>query len=260
MTTNANALILRQKALIDNPDARVPICLVLDASYSMSGIVAGDTVDTGKRVNRDGTEWRIVEGENLVTRMDELNAGLKQFFSELLEDPSAKRAAEVCIVAFAAEAEIIRDFEPLGEAHCGIKLDVSDQGQTSLGKGVELALQLLDQRKTEYKSAGVDYYQPWLVVITDGQPTDDSHHRIANDIKIRVEAKKLSVFPIAVGELSDLTQLAVISPGRKPLKLKGTKFRELFQWLSKSVSRVSSSIPGEKVPLDKDGIDDWGSL
>jgi uncharacterized protein YegL len=259
MTTKANSLILRQKALIDGAP-RVPICLVLDASYSMSGIVSGDYVDTGKRANRDGTDWQIVEGENLVTRMDELNAGLKQFFTELLEDPSARISAEVCIVAFAGDAEIIRDFEPLSETHCGIKLDVSDQAQTSLGKGVELALQLLDQRKSEYATAGVDYYQPWLVVITDGQPTDDSHHRIAADIKTRVDSKKISIFPIAVGGLTDLTQLAVISPGRRPLKLKGAKFRELFQWLSKSVSRVTISIPGENVPLDKDGIDDWGSL
>jgi uncharacterized protein YegL len=260
MNENTTALILRQRALIENPDARVPICLVLDASHSMSGIVSGDTRDTGRRESRDGTDWIIVEGENIVTRMDELNAGLSQFFQELLEDASARRAAEVCIVAFAGDAEIIRDFEPLSESLLGTNLEVSDQGETSLGRGVELALQLLDQRKNEYKTAGVDYYQPWLVVITDGQPTDDSHRRIAPEIRKLVESKKLTVFPIAVGGLDDLSELAVISPGRRPLKLKGTKFRELFQWLSKSVARVSSSIPGENVPLDKDGLADWAEL
>jgi len=260
MSTQANALILRQRALIDNPDARVPICLVLDASYSMSGIVGGDYRDTGRKENRDGTDWRIVEGENLVTRMDELNAGLEQFFQELLEDANARRAAEVCVIAFAGDAEIIRDFEPLNETHRNSKLEVTDQNETSLGKGVELALRLLDQRKTEYRTAGVDYYQPWLVVITDGQPTDNSHHAIAPEIKKLVDDRKLTIFPIAVGGLEDLTQLAVISPGRKPLRLKGTKFREMFQWLSKSVARVSCSIPGEHVPLDRDGLDDWASL
>ena len=123
-----------------------------------------------------------------------------------------------------------------------------------------MALRLLDQRKEEYKTAGVDYYQPWLVVITDGQPTDDTHRRVASDIADRVKSKKLSVFPIAVGDVGDLSQLALISPARPPIRLKGTKFRELFEWLSKSVARVSSSIPGESVPLDKKGIDAWGEL
>lgn len=260
MSEKSNALIIRQKALIENPDARVPICLVLDASYSMTGIVSGETTDTGRRETRDGREWRIVEGDNLVTRMDELNKGLNQFFRELLEDVNARRAAEVCVVAFAEEAEIVRDFEPLSENHLGTVLKTSDQGKTSIGKGVELALRLLDQRKEEYKTAGVDYYQPWLVVITDGQPTDDTHRRVASDIADRVKSKKLSVFPIAVGDVGDLSQLALISPARPPIRLKGTKFRELFEWLSKSVARVSSSIPGESVPLDKKGIDAWGEL
>jgi uncharacterized protein YegL len=260
MNQNANALIIRQKALIENPDARVPICLVLDASPSMSGIVAGDLAATGEKRTFDGQEWSIVTGDNIVTRMDELNAGLNQFFQELLEDASARRAAEVCVVAFASDAEIIRDFAPLSQSHLGMSLQVSKQDGTSLGAGVGLALQLLEQRKGEYKNAGVDYYQPWLVVITDGQPTDDTHRQIAPEIRKLVEAKKLTIFPIAVGDLQDVSQLAVISPGRQPLKLRGAKFRELFQWLSRSVARVSSSIPGENVPLDKDGLEDWANL
>ena len=46
-TAKNNALILRHKALIENPDSRVPICLVLDASGSMDTVVSGETV-TGK--------------------------------------------------------------------------------------------------------------------------------------------------------------------------------------------------------------------
>ena len=120
-----------------------------------------------------------------------------------------------------------------------------------------MALDLLNQRKEEYKNAGVDYFQPWLVVLTDGQPTDETHKDVAPEIAELVNARKLSVFPIGGGGLDDLSQLAVISPRRKPMKLKGSKFKELFEWLSKSIASVSASIPGEKLPLDKDGIADW---
>lgn len=235
-TAKTNALIIRQTDLIVNPYPRVPICLVLDASGSM-----GTTTPSGK------------------TRLEELNSGLDQFFRELLDDKTARQSAEVCIVAFSNDAELIRDFARLTPEHLGTAI-ASCGGGTSLGSGLKLALELLDRRKAEYNNADVSYYQPWLVVITDGEPTDQTHLEAAADISKRVQDKKLSVFPIAVGDVPDLSQLAVISPTRPPIRLKGTKFRQLFEWLSKSVARVSSSIPGESVPLDKKGIDAWGEL
>ncbi len=43
---------------------------------------------------------------------------------------------------------------------------------TPMGEAVEMAIKILNERKSEYKTAGVEYYQPWLVLMTDGQPTD----------------------------------------------------------------------------------------
>lgn len=52
--------------------------------------------------------------------------------------------------------------------------------------------------------------------------------------------------------------LSKLSPRRRPVRLQGMKFKEFFEWLSKSVSRTSSSQPGEKVQLPS--VDDWVTI
>ena len=75
-----------------------------------------------------------------------------------------------------------------------------------------------------------------------------------------VNSKKLTVFPIGIGDESDMSTLNSFSPKRPALRLQGLKFREFFSWLSQSVSRVSQSMPGESVKLDIEGIRGWAEL
>ena len=133
---------------------------------------------------------------------------------------------------------------------------------TPMGEAVNMALDLLDRRKNEYKDKGVDYYQPWLVLMTDGAPNGNSGElsRAIQRTVALVNSRKLTIFPIGIGTEADMDTLAQFSPNRAPLKLQGLKFREFFSWLSKSVSKTSQSTPGENVKLDVEGIKGWGEL
>ena len=53
-----NNMLLRVQDLVENPTARVPICLCLDTSGSM-GAVEGDCVPTGETIFEDGREQEI---------------------------------------------------------------------------------------------------------------------------------------------------------------------------------------------------------
>jgi uncharacterized protein YegL len=101
-----------------------------------------------------------------------------------------------------------------------------------------MALDGLEQRKQSYKSAGVPYFQPWLVLISDGEPTD-TWTQAASRARIMSEGKKLVVLPIGVAG-ANLQKLGECS-NRGAKELKGLKFREFFLWLSASMSRVSAS-------------------
>lgn len=176
------------------------------------------------------------------------------FYEAIRDDEIAQYAAEISIVTFGSQAQRTVDFMSIERQDVPALIA---EGTTAMGQGVNLALDLLEVRKGDYQRAGVDYYQPWMVIMTDGEPTDDIS-RASERVRQLCETRKLSVFPIAIGAAANMDTLALLSPGRPPLRLKGLNFKEFFLWLSRSVSRVSQSTPGETVPLDLAGIEAWG--
>lgn len=217
--------------LAQNPTPRVPVCLCLDTSGSMIG-----------------------------SPISELNEGIKLFFEAIKDDEVALYSADIAIVTFGnGGVRIIRSFAGLGIDDSLPNL--SANGGTPMAEAVEKSLEILEQRKKEYREKGVDYYQPWLVLMTDGMP--DSMVALETPVaKVcdLINNKKLSIFPIGIGQEADMNILARFSPKRPPLRLQGLKFKEFFAWLSQSVSRTSQSTPGESVKLDLEGIKGWGEL
>ena len=217
--------------LFDNPTPRVPVVLCLDCSGSMMG-----------------------------EPIKELNAGVKTFYQAINEDEIARFSAEICIVTF-GPVQLEADFATLDVRPQPPVLSAS--GNTPMGEAVKLSLDSLERRKELYKESGVDYYQPWLVLMTDGKPYGGSLELLnqqVNRVTNMVESRKLTVFPIGIGSEADMGTLQRFSPGRSPLRLQGLKFSEFFSWLSKSVSRVSQSTPGDKVSLDLEGVRGWAEL
>ncbi|WP_282186794.1 vWA domain-containing protein [Microbacterium aerolatum] len=179
------------------------------------------------------------------------------FYDAIDEDDDAHDSAEINIVEFNSSAAMVHDFASIDRLHRIETLNAS--GATSMGAGVNLALDSLEKRKATYSDSGVLYYQPWLVLMTDGGPTDNIDTAVSRVVDL-VENKKLTVFPIGIGERADMRTLARFSPSREPLRLSGLKFQEFFEWLSKSVARVSRSTPGDTVKLDLEGLAGWAEL
>jgi uncharacterized protein YegL len=115
-----------------------------------------------------------------------------------------------------------------------------------MGAAVEKAVEMVRERKGTYKLNGVQYYRPWIFLITDGAPTD-SVVRASQLVRDGEASKAFMFFSVGVegAHFDALRSLSV----REPLKLKGLQFRELFQWLSASLSSVSRSKPADEVNL-----------
>lgn len=205
--------------LYDYPNPRVPVALVLDISGSMEG-----------------------------PPIQQLNESVIKFFDALEGDPIAKFSAEVCIITFNSAVTLHRNFDlPMHHKPKPFKAS----GLTSMGQALLTAVSLLEERKNNYKDAGVEYYQPWMVLITDGEPTD-SIDIAEKSIRTLVRDKKLTMLAVGVSS-ANFSILSKLSS--TPLKLKGLEFEKFFQWLGKSIEKISHSSPDETVTLPD--VSEW---
>ena len=212
-------MVLRQQDLVSNPTTRLPVCLCLDVSYSMSG-----------------------------NPIKELQKGVEYFFEAIKSDEIARYSVELSIVVFQSNATTILDFANIDRQRIP---SLTANGSTSMGEGVNLALDILEQRKKEYSNKGVDYYQPWMVLMTDGYPTDNTSSAITR-VNQLASNKKITLFPVAIGYDADMAILKQFSTMKNSMVLKVTSaeyFKEFFEWLSQSVAVASQSVPGDKPTL-----------
>ena len=214
-----------ENSLFDNPSPRCPCLLVLDTSGSM-----------------DGSPIR------------ELSDGLGQFIGEVKRDEVAASSVELGIISFGGDVTLCQQFSTIAELDSMPSFQAS--GNTPMGEAVTLAVDILDKRKHEYQQAGVSYYQPWLVLMSDGEPTD-AWVAAAASLRQLAEKRKMVVLCVGIGDGANMECLAQFST-MPPKRLAGLKFAEFFEWLSQSMQRVSASIPGDRISLPSTG--GWDSI
>ena len=221
----------------DNHATRIPVVLCLDTSQSM-------TTNGG---------------------FDALNEGVRAFYETCKEDSVNRFGFDVAIVTFGAQGVTkVQDFRPIWNQEDVPTFEFSDENWidgTPMGAGIDLSMQGLDKRKEEYKENSIGYYQPFLVIITDGQSTEimparfDNPDELAesrakfNAVKESVtdlqRNRKLKVIAMGVGQ-EDYSELADFVVDKKVLLAKDfTAFDLLFEFMSKSMSNSSGGVTAE---------------
>ena len=225
MTTE---LIPDEIQFAENPEPRCPCVLLVDVSSSMYG-----------------------------PPMNELNSGIATFAQELKADQLASLRTEVAIVTFGSTAEMVQEFVTAAQFQ---PPTLVANGATMMGAGINLALDKIEERKQMYRDNGIDYYRPWLFLLTDGAPSESQEvvSTASQRLHDAESEKRVAAFSVGV-EGANMDLLTDISP-RRPLMLKGLEFSSMFVWLSQSMSRVSRSRTDDEITLDTDGLQDWAAI
>lgn len=201
--------------LVDDFEPRCPIVLLLDTSQSMKG-----------------------------QPIEELREGLGVFQDDLREDPQARRRVEVAVCAFGDEEISFWDFV---QARNFTIPNLKARGTTPTGAAIDFGMNVIEQRIELYDSQGKNYYQPWIFLITDGEPTD-AWRSSCKRIQKAQQENKIVFFVVGVNN-ANMDTLNEFSYKEDAKKLSGLKFAELFKWISQNLIQVSQGGTGNKINL-----------
>ena len=181
--------------------------------------------------------------------------GLHTLKQELIADETARHTVKIVLIAYGNNTVL-----PVTDGFITPDEFVPPQlvakGNTPMGQAYTLALEFIKRWKKSCSDRKVDYYRPWLVNSTDGQPTDD-WSEAARALKIAEDTKQVVSWIMAT-EGANIPILKQLSPDRPVLYLRDLDYKRMFLWLSSSLSVVSSSDANGRKPIERP--DTWADV
>ena len=214
----------------DNPEPRCPVLIVADCSGSMAG-----------------------------RPISAMNQGVDDLYQAIIDDEIARNRVEVALLSFATEARIERDFATVSAEG---RTKIAAGGVTNMHLAIQLGCDLLEERKERYRLNGVPYFRPIMVLFSDGLPTGSQTETAeANQRLVSMENEgMLTIFKVGVNSQAVQALLSALpnpNSAFQPQQLDNLRFSDFFVWLSKSVSAISRSTPGDSVNLPSA---DWATI
>ena len=179
-----NTLLCDRLPVVNPAKPHLPIVFLVDISASMT---------------QDGA-------------IDELNRFLQELHTFFRENDYVAGITDISIISFGADAKIELGFRSAEEYEVPT---LSANGPTSMNQALLLAFSEIQARKDIYKQNGVEWYRPWLFVLTDGMPTDTVYENEAvQKITEAIENRKIKYVPVGIGS-ADIKQLRKYYPKDK---------------------------------------------
>lgn len=143
----------------------LPVFLLLDVSGSMNEVIDPDKVRrTGRTHQSDGQTWEVVEGGT--SKIHILNNAVRRMIESLSAEERMETEFLVSIITFGDRSA--EHLEPSVASSVNWR-DMAAGGRTEMGAAFSLAKKLIEDKDVIPSRA----YRPTVVLVSDGQPTDD---------------------------------------------------------------------------------------
>jgi len=187
-------------------------------------------------------------------KINTLNRAVADMIDSFASEEADRAEIHVAVITFGGgTAELHLALSPASQAHW---TEMSASGKTPLGAALRIATALLEDREAVPSRA----YRPTLVVVSDGQPTDDWQAPLAELLNSE-RASKAERFAMLIGSDDNEGVLqAFVGPGQPVIHASDARrIRQFFRLVTMSVcSRSRGPNPNSVAridPADLDAID-----
>lgn len=176
-------------------------------------------------------------------KINQLNNAIRNFKTTICEDALSSKRVDVCVISFDSKVSIVSPFCPIREFD---PPTLSTTGMTCMGAGIRFALETVHEQIRKYHDVGVDCYKPFILMITDGFPTDD----IADIDKLiatresegRYGHLRFHAFGVEGADMQLLSHLT-----HRVLAVDDNAFDQIFNWTSETMKIISHSKTSDNV-------------
>lgn len=188
-----------------------------------------------------------------------LNRAVDEFIRQAGADEHSKNTFDISIIEFNSKVNVVSRFRPVSEITPPL---LNAHGCTCMGEALIKAVEIAKKKTREYQLVGTDAWIPWIVMITDGEPTDNM-----DQAKAILEAEKQK------GKYGHVRLWIIATDGanlklckeltKRVIYLKDHNYSQIFDWTRESLATMSVSRPGQSFqmpPLPKNAQvipDDW---
>lgn len=186
-------------------------------------------------------------------KIDALNTAVAEMVAAFAEEDAALAEIRLAVITFGAEARL---HQPLAAVRQVSWEPMRATGRTPMGTAFDLATNLIEDRERIPSRA----YRPTLVLVSDGQPTDDWQTPLARLLGSE-RAGKAQRFALAIGADADRNMLAdfLAAPESRVFEAhESRQIKRFFRWVTMSVGlRSRSATPDRSVVVSPEEIDDF---
>ncbi|NET73471.1 MAG: VWA domain-containing protein [Sphaerospermopsis sp. SIO1G2] len=166
--------------------------------------------------------------------LDQLTEGINTFKEQLNQDKIASQNVEIAVLTFGGSSTIVQRWIS-NESFSTPRLTLG--GQAATGQGIAHALKMVESCKNIYHRNHLQYYQPWIFLITGSVP-NDNWQESAKQVQQAVIDKQLKFVTVGV-ENANIKILNQIAPDQiPPVILENLKFKPLFHWIAFQMKKI----------------------
>ncbi|MBR0483741.1 MAG: VWA domain-containing protein [Oscillospiraceae bacterium] len=191
------------------------------------------------------------------SRIDLVNECAKKFVNTTEISAFDKEKVDLCVITFDSSVQVEKDFAPM--TIIGDDFNLKASGGTSLYTAMTIACEKARQRKNMLAAKGTPLFRPLVLVLTDGQPTDNQYRETCKKVLAeRVDGKKNDLIICGFGE-ADMPEMNSLCNNSQLIMLRNTDaIQQVFSMLSKSIVMASQSNVSDAIHLAMNEFNNLG--